>query len=81
MLIQHFGGDFLTEIYLRLAIVFEMPQEFNDIEIEMIERGAHGIKPVFRFHKQLVITVCVRPFFLLLRQCPISSLAALPATA
>ena len=68
MLIQHIGGDLLTEIHLGFAIVPQMSLEFNDVEVEMIERGPHAVKPVFRFHEELVIAVRMRPFLLLLRQ-------------
>src|SRR2546428_8457668 len=74
MLIQYVGGDLLTEIHLGFAIVPQMSLEFDDVEVEMIECGPHAIKPVFRFHKEFVIAVRMRPLLLLLRQRPIASL-------
>jgi hypothetical protein len=76
MFVQHIGSDFFAEIYLGFAILAQVPLEFDDIEIEMVECGTHAIEPVFRFHNQLVIAMRVRPFFLLLCQGAITSLAA-----
>src|SRR5436190_21012750 len=76
MLIQHFGSDLLAEINLGLAIIAKVSLKFDDIEIEVVQRRAHGIEPVLRFYDQLMVAVRMGPLFLLFRECPIPALAS-----
>ncbi len=75
MLIQDFGSDLLTEINLGFAVVAKMSLKFDDVEVEMIQRCAHRIKPIFRFDDQFVISMRVRPVFLLLGKGAVAALA------
>src|SRR5438132_3821581 len=76
MPIQDFASDLLTEISLGFSVVAKMSLKFDDVEVEMIQRCAHRIKPIFRFDDQFVISVCVRPVFLLLGKGAVAALAA-----
>src|SRR5678816_2164194 len=59
-----------------------MAVELDDIEVEVIECGAHAVKPVLRFDDELMVAMGVGPFFLLFGQGAIMSLAApFPARA
>src|SRR5439155_25191880 len=75
MLIQDFGSDLLTEINLGFAVVAKMSLKFDDVEVEMIQRCAHRIKPIFRFDDQFVVSVRVRRGFLLLVKGAVAALA------
>ena len=75
MLIKDLGGDLFAQVNLRLAVIPQMPRKLDDIEIEVIQRGASD-KPVLRLYDKLMETVQVRPLLLLLGQ---GAIPALPA--
>src|SRR5262245_7122740 len=52
-----------------------MSLEFDDIKVEMIERSAHAVKPVFGFDDEFMVAMSMRPFFLLFAQRTVMPLA------
>src|SRR5688500_16743454 len=73
--IEHFLAELLAEIHLRLVVV-RVGLVLHDVEVEVVERSAHLVKPVLRFHKDLIEPVLNRPRFLLLGERAKMSLPA-----
>src|SRR5438874_6849408 len=71
MLVQHFSGNFFAHVHFRFAVVSQVFLKFDDVEIQMIERGTHWVESVLRLYNELVILVRVHPLFLLLGKCAI----------
>src|SRR5258708_3143884 len=63
-------AEALAEEHLGLAIVRDVRDEPDDVEIELRERRAHLVELVLRLHEDLVEAVRQRPDFLLLGQRP-----------
>src|SRR6266446_7208076 len=76
MLLQNLSSNFLAQVDLRFAVISQMSLKLDDIKVQMIERGAHSIKPVLRLDNQFVVSVRVGPFFLLLGERAVAALAA-----
>jgi len=76
VLAQNLSADLFAQKYFRFFVVVKMPLELDDIEVEMIERSAHTVKPVLRFDDELMVAVGMSPFFLLFSQRAVMSVAA-----
>lgn len=66
----------LVQIDLGVTRVAGIAFELEDVEAQMIEGGAHGVVLVFGLDDDFVVAVSQGPFFLLLGECPVMSLAA-----
>ena len=76
MLIQDLRRNLLAEIYLRFSTVSQVSLELDDIEIEVVERRSHRVKPVLGLNHKLMEAMLVRPLFLLFCQRTIPALTA-----
>ena len=76
MLVQNLSADLLAQVSLRFAVTPQVSRKLDDVEIQMVERRTHAIKPVLGFHSELIKAVRMRSLFLLLSQSAIPALAA-----
>ena len=53
-----------------------MPLKLDDIEVEVVQSGTHGIELVLCLDDQFMVALRVRPFFLLFSQRAIAALTA-----
>src|SRR5262245_44752603 len=67
MRVEHARPQPLAEVDLRLKAVGRR-LEFDDVELQAVERAAHVVVPVLRLDDDLVIALRDRPDFLLFRQ-------------